>query len=161
MSTATIELNHGKVAIIDLADEALVRPYRWRAFQTEWGYWYAATSKATLLHRFLLDAPKGLRVDHINRDTLDCRRANLRLCTVSQNNANAKRPRHNKSGFKGVSYDSKNDRWYACISVNDKTRAIGTYSTPEEAARAYDDAAREIHGEFARLNFPAGHEQAA
>ena len=93
-----------------------------------------------------------MQVDHKNRNGLDNRRDNLRLATHGQNLANSKT--HSESGFKGV--EKNKHRFYASISIDGKTKKLGGYDTPEEAARAYDEAALEQFGEFARINFSKG-----
>jgi len=87
-------------------------------------------------------------VDHINLDPLDHRIANLRLATKAQNSANATKRKHNTSGFKGVF--RRGDRWRAQISSQKVKYFLGSYSTPEAAHAAYTNAARRLHGEFAR-----------
>ena len=106
------------------------------------------------LHRSITGCPDGLVVDHINGDTLDNRRSNLRICTRGENTRNQRLPSDNTSGFKGVS--RVGPKWHAQISAGPGERRvhIGNFSTPREAAMAYDAAARKYHGEFARLNFP-------
>lgn len=103
------------------------------------------------MHRLLMDAGKGQQIDHANGDGLDNRRANLRFCTSSQNNWNSK-PKGN-SPYKGISQRASG-KWYAMICRDRKHYWLGMHDTPEEAARAYDEAAKRLHGEFARLNFP-------
>ena len=101
------------------------------------------------------------RADHINGYGLDNRRENLRDATRSQNGYNVSIRRDGSSGFKGVSPCKQTGRWQVRISANGRNRHIGRYRTAEEAAHAYDDAARDLHGEFARLNFPEPGEQPA
>lgn len=111
------------------------------------------------MHRFLMAAPDGKDVDHINGNRLDNRRANLRLCTRSENLCNrpaldvymGNRP---SSQYKGVTScpQNKTNPWRANISVNNVATYLGCFPTEEDAARAYNAAAHEAHGEFARLN---------
>jgi hypothetical protein len=110
------------------------------------------------LHRILLGAPKGITVDHKNLDGLDNRRSNLRFATYTENNRN----RRAKAGkqFKGIYYrgaESPKNPWRATITINRKSIYLGVFSTPEEAARAYDRAAVKYFGEFRLLNFPDEH----
>lgn len=102
------------------------------------------------LHR-LIAAP-GL--DHANGDRLDNRRRNLREATSSQNAANSTSREGSSSRFKGVTWDKSRDKWMAAIASGGASRTLGRFDKEEDAARAYDEAAREIHGAFARLNFP-------
>jgi hypothetical protein len=109
------------------------------------------------------DLPEGMLVDHINRDKLDNRRSNLRLASRSQNEAN-KRKRRTQSGgkttsrYKGVSFMKdwgtvvRTKPWRATITVDKKIIALGVYSTEEEAARVYNEAAKKHFGEYAYLN---------
>ena len=103
------------------------------------------------LHRLITNAEPGQIVDHINRDGLDNRRANLRLCSRSQNNGNRHRNQNNTSGFKGVSWCQKRRAWTACISRDSRTLHLGSFETPEEAHSAYCSAALEYFGDFARF----------
>jgi hypothetical protein len=102
------------------------------------------------LHRFLLEAPAGLFVDHINMDGLDCRKANLRLCTQGENLRNKHKYVNNTSGYKGVSLYKRLNRWRATISLARKHYNLGYFATPELAYEAYCQAAITLHGEFAR-----------
>lgn len=160
METVRIPLTQGQFALVDASDLALLSTTSWWAVKSPYGF-CAATKIRTAegkrrvvhMHRFLLGDPPDLHVDHINRNTLDNRRSNLRLATRSQNKANSGRYRNNTSGYKGVSWNRKTRRWYAKVGDGAKNRCIGHFETAEEAARAYDRVARERYGEFASLNF--------
>jgi len=115
------------------------------------------------MHRVILarkigrELQNGEQVDHINRNRLDNRRENLRLATPQINTLNRGLSSNNTSGFLGVSNAHRPKRikqWHAYITINRKRRFLGIFLTAKEAARAYDKAARELHGEFATLNFP-------
>ena len=105
-----------------------------------------------------MDPPKGMVVDHINGDALDNRKENLRVCSYSQNSCNKKIRSDSRSGYKGVVKVGK--KWQAYIGDPDtpatrKRRLyLGTYTTAEDAARAYDNRAKELYGDYALLNFP-------
>ena len=117
------------------------------------GYAAPAHDKSIKLHNIIIGkAPKGHTVDHINRDRLDNRRSNLRIVTWAQNVANAK-GQPNLSGYKGVA-KAHGTRWRAYYTPYGKQIIIGYYDTKEEAAKAYDKAAKERWGEFAYQNFP-------
>lgn len=153
-------INTDKVALVDDEDWERVRELPWY-FQRARTTQYAVTSKmvcgevlAISLHRFLLQPPNGMMVDHINGDGLDNRRYNLRLATASQNRANSKVRKSNISGFKGVTLRPHRGSYMVRILVGDKREYVGEFWSPELAAMAYDKRAREVFGEYARLNFP-------
>ena len=101
-----------------------------------------------------MDAPAGVMVDHINRDRLDNRRANLRMATNAQNQANVTKRQGMTSRYKGVSRHTATGRWQARISVEGKQMHLGYFAHEADAARAYDARAREVFGVFAQANFP-------
>ncbi len=105
--------------------------------------------KSVWMHRLIMNAQKGQMVDHKNRNRLDNRRENLRFATHSQNQANRKVT--SKHGFRGV--HKEGGKWVARCS-KDGVRSWTIHDTIEEAARGYDILAKELHGEFAALNFP-------
>lgn len=158
-----IPLTQGKVALIDAENLQLVGQYQWHACdrgQT----WYAATSavrrrsgECIYLHRLIMDAGPNEHVDHRNGDGLDCRRENMRLCTNAENRRNTRKTR-GRSRFKGVCPCRTNSRriWEAYIWHNNRKIGLGNYETEEEAARAYNAAALQYHGEFAHLNVIPG-----
>lgn len=115
--------------------------------------------KQVRLSRLLAAPPSGMVVDHINGNPLDNRRSNLRVCTVKENNWNRKRRVGGTSLYKGVSRAPNG--WFANIWPHGKCRHLGRFKSEIDAARAYDEAAREEYGEFACLNFPAQDEQSA
>ena len=103
----------------------------------------------------IMDCPKGICIDHVNLDTLDNQKKNLRICTYTQNNWNKNKYDTNKIGLKGVSFQSsdclREKPWFARIAVNKVTFYLGHYKTPEEAHCAYCEAAIKYHGEFANF----------
>jgi hypothetical protein len=108
------------------------------------------------MHRVILNTPKGMDTDHINGNGFDNRKSNLRIVTRSQNCINRPTLKNNKSGFKGVYLDNRNRRkykiWQAIIQINKKRIELGHFTTKEEAAKAYNEAAKKYHGEFIYRN---------
>lgn len=152
--TREIPLTQGRVALVDDADYAVVAAVgRWQVATCD-GRLYArhgGNRWGIYLHKLLTGWPL---VDHVNGDGLDNRRANLRQATASQNGANIAAPSHNTSGFKGVSLYRRTGRWRASLTLAGEHMHLGYFDTAEEAARAYDAAALNAWGDFARLNFP-------
>ena len=106
------------------------------------------------MHRIIMNAPKGSIVDHKDRNGLNNTKINLRFATRAQNNCNIRRKTKTKtSKYKGVSFTSKIKKWRVQIKYNGTTKHLGYFDNEEDAAKAYDEAAREYHGEFAYLNF--------
>lgn len=147
-----------RIILIDKTDWKLVSQYRWHVVNWH-GILYAITNvmvdgkqNTIKMHRLILKAPRHLQVDHINKNGLDNRRHNIRLCTASQNRYNQKQRKDSSHPFKGIGRWRK--RWAAFIRKDGKSIRVGVYDTPIEAAKAYDGKARELFGEFAATNFP-------
>lgn len=107
-----------------------------------------------LLHRYIIRTQHHEIVDHINGDTLDNRKSNLRIVTTAENRQNSRRPTFEgkSSKFKGVTWDARRERWVAQITCEGVTSPLGAFSHEADAARAYDRAAGELFGEYARTN---------
>jgi hypothetical protein len=154
-----VHTKHGKIIVDDdnahLLEQgiAVVRGTYSTHVRVYWG------GKMRRLSRIIGRPEKGMVVDHINGDPMDNRRDNLRICTVQQNNWNRKRRPNGSSSFKGVC--AVGGRFTANIAPNGKMTHLGSFATEEEAARAYDKAAREHYGEFACLNFPSDNSRSA
>jgi AP2 domain/HNH endonuclease len=153
-----IPLTRNQNAIVDAEDFEQLNRFNWYA---EWSKttksFYAARrdegGKYLSMHRFVMSAGPDFEVDHISHDTLDNRKGNLRECTSQHNNCNTRIRSDNTSGFKGVSWSKKLKKWWSNIRVNGKTLHLGYHEKIEDAARAYDAAARKHFGEFASTNF--------
>ena len=155
-----IPLTRGLVAIVDAADYEWLSQWKWHAVGTPLYSFYAArgvsengVQSVVRMHRAILGASKDHAVDHINHDTLDNRRQNLRLCSQAENNRNKSRRRGSSSEYLGVSWCGARGKWQAQININSRNSYIGRFVSEIDAARAYDAAARARYGEFANLNF--------
>lgn len=111
---------------------------------------YAYNEDGEFLHRFILEAPAEMDVDHKNGNGLDCRRENLRLCTASQNGCNRGPQKNNACGLKGVAFYKRTGRWRATIKFEKKCWHLGYFDSPTEAHEVYKAAALRHHGEFAK-----------
>lgn len=158
-----IGLTRGKFAIVDPDDFYRLNLHKWSASPVGRKFYAVRTvngskgkrNRYLRMHREIAGTPKGLECDHINGDSLDNRRANLRSATRRQNCwNNSKRKPKSLSKYKGVSYSTRGKPWKAMITVNGKWTYLGSYDDEKEAARAYDKAARKHFGQYARPNFP-------
>lgn len=159
-----IQLTKGQVALVDDDDFERINAHKWHS------NWDACTKsfravrtistvtgrKTVKMHREVMDAQSGFAVDHINHNTLDNRKENLRLCSRSQNNANQRLRSNNKSGFKGVCFNKRIGKWCAEFQVNGKQCYIGIFASALEAALAYDERITDAVGEFAMTNKKLG-----
>lgn len=143
----------GGIALVDDEDYARLNVYKWCVAGN--GYVMRGKTVAlphSYLHRAILDAPKGVQVDHKDGNPLNNQRSNLRLCTSSQNSSHSMTVRNRKSKYRGVTLHQGKYRARATIGI--KQIFIGYYDTEEDAARAYDAVVQKQVGEFAILNFP-------
>ncbi|UCD51674.1 MAG: HNH endonuclease [Phycisphaerales bacterium] len=154
-----IALTKSGFAIVDAADFEWLNQYKWQA--TCNGTKFYATTKNRRagniwMHRLIMNAPKGMVVDHINGNGLDNRRCNLRICTRQQNAYNSRRSQ-GTSQYKGFHFEKATGAWRATITCQGEYYNLGLYDSEVEAARAYDRKAIELFGEYAYLNFPEEH----
>lgn len=155
-----ISSNTKEIILIDEDDVEKVLKHRWLVDHT--GYVRTTiNSKIIYLHRFILDAENDeQKVDHINGNKLDNRKNNLRFCTPGQNSknktwfSNGRNGHERTSQYKGVSKNIGDTKYIASIWANGKSVYLGRFTDETDAALAYDKAAKEYYGEFARLNFP-------
>lgn len=156
--------NRGKSHIVGYAevdelDFAFLMGFRWSVMSQG----YARRGRPTgakdfqeLMHRVIMRvSDRCVFVDHINGNKLDNRRCNLRLASPGENNANT-RPRHtNTTGYLGVTWDKNRGKYLSQVQHEGRMHTAGRFDDPREAARARDELARKLHGEFAAFNFPA------
>ncbi|MFC1738189.1 HNH endonuclease [Planctomycetota bacterium] len=157
-----IRLTRGKYAIVDAEDFEGLNEYKWHC--TYHGYATRIIYKETVkgkkaisiyMHRLLCPAPEGMIVDHINRNSLDNRKVNLRAATQKQNVWNRKfLRRRGKSQYNGIRWDNNREKWQVRLMINGQRKSFGYYADEIEAAKVYDRAAKKYRGEYAYLNFP-------
>lgn len=160
--TIIIPLTKGYSTSIDPVDFDLAN-FKWFAVVDKRGGVYAARKlpgkprRQQWLHKIILERILGREVqpneqgDHIDLNTLNNHRSNIRLASVTQNLQHRRRHKSNTTGYKGVSYLKREKRWKATINAHGKAKYLGLFNTPEEAYEAYCQAAKELHGDFARL----------
>ncbi|KKL67575.1 hypothetical protein LCGC14_2133640 [marine sediment metagenome] len=139
--------------IVDDEDYEWALQYQWHLSQ----YGYVArmggrdvdsNRKLLFMHRELINVPKGILTDHINRDKLDNRKKNLRTCNHAQNAWNAERRKDNKSGYKGVSWNKRTMRWIPQLQVNKRSIYLGVFKKKQIAIEAYKQAVKKYFKEF-------------
>jgi hypothetical protein len=158
-----ILLSQDQIALVDDEDFERIDQFRWSAHWYEEGQNYYAFRIVDRTHvamaRVIMDCPKDKEIDHKNHDTLDNQKHNLRICTRSENMQNTRGWKNATSRYKGVFWKKTRNKWCAQISLRDifdqrYRKHLGNFKIEEEAALAYDEAARYYFGEFAYLNFP-------
>ena len=156
-----IPLTQGVVVVIDDEDYERVSRYHWCLSENRKTSYAVKHTRLPngkkvkfSMHRLITNAPKHLEVDHKDGNGLNNTRSNLRLVTRSQNMMNKGKQSNGHSGYKGVT--RHRSKWNARIQANGKTTDLGLFSTPEIAAKIYDQAAETLHGEFALTNAALG-----
>lgn len=147
------------LAKVDDQDYEYLSQFNWCSHRIK-GLVYARRSgtvngkrRRILMHREILKPADGVKIDHRDGDGLNNQRSNLRVASHAENMRNRRASSRNRTGFRGVSV-LPTGAFRAEISIDHKKVVLGQFDTAEEAARAYDAAAKEASGEFARLNFP-------
>lgn len=152
-SIMEIELTRGRVAIVDVEDFEELNKYKWCYSENRSGNCWAMRTlkrKTVRMHRVIMDAPPAIFVDHINGDQLDNRKINLRLATRYENAHNHKIFSTNTSGYTGVSFHRRANKWRANIWYKNHAHHLGLFNSKEEASLAYEKKAKELFGEFRR-----------
>lgn len=147
-----IPLSRGQMALIDKKDFDKVKDYGWHAYFDSVGKTFYAVTRThgirLIMHRLILNAPDSLVVDHIDHNGLNNRRSNIRICTQSQNCMNKKGQSNSTTGYRGVSFHKRKNKFQATIMVNRKQMYLGSFNTALEASGAYQAAAKKLFGEF-------------
>ena len=157
-----ISLSRGKVAIVDDEDYEFLSKWKWFAYPAARTFYAARRARRSevgdgrrgtvFMHRILNCTPDGYVTDHINADGLDNRRCNFRSATVAQNGWNRRPDRGCKSEYKGVSWNTRYQKWHVTIQINKKRLFLGRFPDERDAAAAYNARALREFGEFYRGN---------
>lgn len=164
-----IQLTQGKVALVDDEDYERVNQFKWYAQKHGNGTFRAVRNetlrsrkdaretglpihKTILMHRFILNVPDSMDIDHVNHNTLDNQKDNLRICTHSQNTMNQLLQGGTSSKYKGVCWNKQRKKWIVYIKCEGKRTNLGYFTDELEATKAYNAKAGDLHGEFAYLN---------
>ena len=157
-ATATIPLTRGYEAVIDAKDVPLVDGYNWFAVVQDYTVYAVRRVSGVVgkgskvsLHRHICGPKDDEQIDHIDLNGLNNVRSNLRFVTPAQNCWNRRTNSRNTSGYKGVCWNKKCNKWQAGIKVHGLKKHLGLFDDPKEAYDAYCQAAKDAHGEFARV----------
>lgn len=150
-----IPLTKGNSAFVDDADYEWLSQWKWHATSTGYAARCALINgkhRTLYMHQVILQTPIGFASDHIDKNRLNNQRSNLRICSQRQNTFNRPKRKGARSQYKGVYLVE--GRWKASAQADGKRINLGFFATEIDAAKAYDNVARRVHGEFANLNFP-------
>lgn len=158
-----IPLTHGMFALVDDEDYDWLMQWRWRVGRTRYAGHVAVRGRLLsdasgtpniLMHRAIMQTPLEQDVNHRNRNLLDNQRHNLRNCEPGQSRCYRKIQQGYTSQYKGVHWHVRMKKWLARITYKYERTYLGLFDDEIEAAKAYDEAALALHGEYAQLNFP-------
>lgn len=152
LTMKTINLTQGQKALVDDEDYERINQYKWKAkWDKQTRSYYAHSTirvngkqKMISMHRTILNPPKDKFIDHMDHQTLNNCKSNLRICTNAENQQNRGKPRNNTSGVKGVYWDKDRNQWRAEITHQGKNLKLGRYNTIEEASLARENKEREF-----------------
>lgn len=155
-----IQLNKGLVVLVDDEDFDLLNQWKWFAFKGRNTYyairnnWHKGKNKCVYMHRQILGLQSGDKrhADHKDHNGLNNCRNNIRLCTNSENRYNMVHRSGGTSGYRGVDFIAKWNKWRARVNKDKKVYDLGLYESEQMAAVAYNQKAKELFGEFANLN---------
>ena len=151
----TITLTQGYEAIVDAEDYEELNKFQWywgtKGYAVRGGGGRYGKQKKIYMHRAINNTPNELYTDHINHNKLDNRKKNLRTVTPQQNSMNRLSHKNSTSKYKGVSWNKGKHKWQASIKINYKSKGLGSFIDEEEASRAYNKAAEELFGEYAKV----------
>jgi hypothetical protein len=152
----TINLTQNKVILVDDEDYDFLNQWKWYfnngyAIRLIWNH-KSKKIEHIYMHRVILNTGIGMDTDHLNHNGLDNRKANLRVATRSQNQANRVISKNNTSGYKGVIWNKQKNKWQAQIKINRKLKVLGFYQSSKNAALAYNIATVGYFGKFSKTN---------
>lgn len=153
MAIKEILLNSGDIVFVDELDYECLNRFSWElAYDERYNLSYARNKILGLMHRFILSAPKGFHVDHIDGNGLNNIRKNIRICTESQNQMNRTKHKSGTSRYKGVYWDRSKMKWRAELVFKEKRYRLGYFKSENLAARCYNEKAIELFEDFVKLN---------
>lgn len=154
-----IWLTQGQFTLVDDEDYRYLSEYNWHTHKDR-DRFYARTTivdnghpKKVMMHRYIMRVSGGMVLDHKDGNGLNNQKSNLRICTRAENGRNQKIKDGLSSQFKGVHFHKDTGKWMSRVTVSKKLIYLGLFVSETDAAVAYDNKAKELHGEFAKLNF--------